>query len=220
MSGDEMVDIVNVLIEMTTTADCRLIGSWLVAAAEAQTLWSQALSDPDFEDWVVALCDWTNPDLECFALEILAALQQRDHVVAADPGWTDEIGGVFGIEFAMMVHLGFFTRAGQSYGLTLPEFVTLERIQQAALHVRSTVKDYGHGPVPEPHLLLHTVPEAEAEAWRSWIVQMRRLDSEVQVAGGVRLSLSNARVRMTDASAAGRKSQLARRHWVLFAREV
>ena len=109
-------------------------------------------------------------------------------------------------------------RAGQSYRLSVPEFLTLEEVQQAALWVMSTARDLGFGAVVEPELLLHTVPGAEAEAWRSWIIQMRRLNPRA-VVRGVRLSLSNAAVRigMNGTSDVGRKMQLARKNWVLFA---
>ena len=53
----------HVLIEMTDEPDCRSIGLWLIKAAEAQTFWSQALRDPDFENRVFALCAFCMPNL-------------------------------------------------------------------------------------------------------------------------------------------------------------
>jgi hypothetical protein len=203
-----MDGFVHVLIEMTNEPDCRLVGSWLIKAAEAQTFWLQALRDSSFRECVRLLSAYTEPDLECAALLILGKLEQEHQIVAID---VDGEESDLGIQLAMMAHLGFFVRAYQSYRLAIPESVTLERVQQAALRVMSTAKDLGFGPVVEPELLLHTVPGTEAEAWRSWIVQKRRLNSEllgeeVQIAGDVRLSLNNAgfQIWMMGASQVGR----------------
>ncbi|WFU45827.1 hypothetical protein QA640_44165 (plasmid) [Bradyrhizobium sp. CB82] len=209
--------IAHVVIERASEPDCRFIGSWFVKAAEAQGLWSQALRNPSFREWVFPLCEYFVPDLECAAVYVFGELEQQHQAIAVN------VEGDLTVELAMMVHLGFFVRAGQSYRLAVPESVTLERVQQAALRVMSTTKDLGFGPVVEPELLLHTVPEAEAEAWREWIIQMRRLNSEaygkVQVAGGIRLSLGNAgfRILINGSSKVGHKMQLARKDWVLFA---
>ena len=158
-----MDDSVHVLIEMTNEPDCRWIGSWLMKAAEAQTFWSQALRDPDFESRVFGLCAWCIPHLECIALEILAALKQQHHVIAVDLNGIENQSPIFSTEFAMMVHLGFFAPAEVSYQMTVPESATLEKVRLAALKVASTEKD-DEGVQPER--LLHTLPQAEAEAWR------------------------------------------------------
>lgn len=131
----------HVLIEMTDEPDCRLVAAWLTKAAEAQTFWSQVLRDPDFESRVFALCAWCIPHLECFALEILAALKQQHHVIAVDLYETENQSSIFSIEFAMMMHLGLFAPAGVSYQMTVPESVTLEKVRLAALKVASTEKD-------------------------------------------------------------------------------
>jgi hypothetical protein len=221
-----MNDFVHVLIEMTSEPDCRLIGSWFMKAAEAHTFWLQSLRKPSFRESVLPLCAYAEPHLEYAARIIFGELERQHHVIAVDVDYAES--GMLMVELAMMVHLGFFARAGQTYRLTVPESVTLERVEQAALRVMSTAKDLlGFGPLVQPELLLHTVPGAEAEAWRSWIIQMRRLNSEVledevQVAGGVRLSLGNAgfRIWMSGASEVGRKMLLARKNWVLLARGV
>ena len=155
----------HVLIEMTDEPDCRSIGLWLIKAAEAQTFWSQALRDPDFENRVFALCAFCMPNLESAALEILAALKQGHHVLAAA---LQEIEtGVFSTEFGMLVQLDFFAPAGLGYRMTVPESVTLKGVQQASLNVASTAEDDGDGlEIVQPERLLDTLPKAEAEAWR------------------------------------------------------
>jgi hypothetical protein len=172
-----MDDFVHVLIEMTSEPDCRFIGSWLMMVAEAQTYWSEALRDPDFEDRVDTLCGYCEPSLECAALEVLCALKQRQHVLAADLYEIE--AGVFCIEFGIMVQLGFFAFTGRSYQTAVPETVTLESVQQAALNVISTASDVGDGvKAVQPERLLHTLPEMEAEAWRSRLIAMRRFNDE------------------------------------------
>ena len=165
--------IAHVFIEMTNESDCRFIRSWFIKAAEAQRLWLQALRNSSFREWALPLCVYVVPDLECAALFFFGELEQRQ-VIAVD------VDGDLTVELAMMVHLGFFMRAGQSYRLTVPDVISLEKVQEAALFVMSTAKDLGFGPVVEPEQLLHAVPEAQAEGWRSWIVQMRCLNSEAR----------------------------------------
>jgi hypothetical protein len=173
----QMVQELHVLVAMTDEPDCRFVGTWLVKAAEAQTLWSQALRDPDFKDRVSSLCAYCEPDLECAALEILGALEQRHHVLATDLYEVDT--GVFSIEFAMMVQLGFFVLRERSYQMTVPETVTLEKVQQAALSVSSTEEAAEDGlEIVQPEHLLHTLTEFEAQAWRSRLIEMRRFNAD------------------------------------------
>ena len=117
-----MEGFVHVLIEMTNERDCRFIGSWLIKAAEAQSFWTQALRDPDFDNRVADLCAFCVPSLECAALEILCALKQRNHVLAADLYEIE--AGVFSVEFGIMVQLGFFAFNGRSYQIAVAETVT------------------------------------------------------------------------------------------------
>ena len=148
--------IAHVFIEMTNESDCRFIRSWFIKAAEAQRLWLQAFRNSSFREWALPLCVYVVPDLECAALFFFGELEQRQ-VIAVD------VDGDLTVELAMMVHLGFFMRAGQSYRLTVPDVISLEKVQEAALFVMSTAKDLGFGPVVEPERLLHAVPEAQAE---------------------------------------------------------
>jgi hypothetical protein len=167
----------HIVIEMTNEPDCRLIGSWLMKAAEAQALWSEALRDPDFKKRVADLCACWVPSLECAALGILCELQQRGHVLAADL-YEDEIG-VFSIAFGMMVQLGFFTLGRRSYHMTIPETVTLQSVQQAALGVLSTGEEAEDGlEIVQPERLLYTLPKAEAESWRLRLIEMYHFDSD------------------------------------------
>ncbi|MGX9426141.1 MULTISPECIES: hypothetical protein [Bradyrhizobium] len=156
----------HILLEMPDEADCRFVGSWLLKVAEAQTFWSETLRDPAFKNSASALCWWCEPNLECAALESLSALRQRDppfhsykteQVLAVDLDFAES--GVFATEFAIMVQLGFFALAGDSYRMTVPESVTHDQVQHALLKVASTEVD---GERIQPESLLHTLPQAEA----------------------------------------------------------
>ena len=168
----------HILIEMKDEPDCRFVASWLLRAAEAQSLWSETLRDPAFMNTASALCSWCTPNLECAALEALSALRQSD-----PPFHSNETGyvrvvdldlcesGAFGTEFAVMVQLGFFALTNGSYRMIVPESVTLKQVQQAALKVASTEAD-GDGAKPER--LLHMLPQADAEASRCTRLALRR----------------------------------------------
>jgi len=167
----------HVLIEMTNEFDCHFVGSWLIKVAEAQAFWSEALRDPEFEDRVLTLCGYCEPNLECAALEILCELNRRAHVLATD--LKRLVPDDLSFEFGMMVQLGLFAFNGRSYQITVPETVTLESVQQAALKLLATAKDVGDGAeAVQPERLLHTLPETEAEAWRSRLIGMRGFNAD------------------------------------------
>jgi hypothetical protein len=172
------VDTPHVVLEMTDEPDCRFVAAWLIKAAEAQTLWSEALSDPSFEDRVQLLCAEDIPDLGARALEILSELEGRfPHVAALDLYSPEDKTALFPREFGMMVHLGFFIAAGPSYRMAVPRQITLEAVKQAAVNVLSTAADIGDGiDVLIPEHQLQTYPAGEAEAWRCTQMMMRRLE--------------------------------------------
>ncbi|OSI79304.1 MULTISPECIES: hypothetical protein [Bradyrhizobium] len=166
-----------VLIEMPDEPDCCFVASWLIKAAAAQTIWSDELRNPAFENRVMDLCAFCEPNLETAALEVIGALLHRNHVMAAD--LNDEKTIVFGTEFGLMAQLGFFAYNGRSYRITVPETVTLEGVRQAALNLLSTASDVGDGvEVVQPERLLHTLPKTDAEAWRTRLIEMRRFNAD------------------------------------------
>ena len=81
----------HVLLEMSDEPNCRFVAAWLIKAAEAQALWSQALDDHRFADHVLFLHADGIPDLAAAALEILGELEHQCHVAAHDL-YSDENG--------------------------------------------------------------------------------------------------------------------------------
>jgi hypothetical protein len=171
------IETPHVLIEMTNEPDCRFIGSWLIKVAEAQAFWSEALRDPEFEDRVLTLCGYCEPNLECAALEILCELNRRAHVLATD--LKRLVPDDLSFEFGMMVQVSLFAFNGRSYQITVPETVTLESVQLAAFKLLATAKDVGDGmEAVQLERLLHTLHETEAEAWRSRLIGMRGFNAD------------------------------------------
>ena len=73
-----LTDYPHIVLEMTHKPDCQFIGSWLVKVAEAQSFLSQTLRDPAFATPTSTMCCWSEPNLECAALEALSALRQGE----------------------------------------------------------------------------------------------------------------------------------------------
>ena len=161
----------HVLLEMSDEPDCRFVAAWLIKAAEAQALWSQALNDHRFADHVELLHVESIPDLAAAALEILGELEHHCHVAALDL-YSDE-NGLFSLEFGLLVRLGLFVVVGPSYWMAIPEVITLTAVKRAAFDVLSTADDAGDGiEVVQPERQLHTL--SASEAWRSRLIMMRR----------------------------------------------
>ena len=164
----------HVVLEMSDEPDCRFVAAWLAKVAEAQTLWSEALRDPQFNDRTLLLHAYAIPDLGAAALEILGELEHHCHVATLDLN-EDEIG-VFSTELGLLVELGFFVADGRSYWMAVPDEVTLTAVKLAAAKVLSTAGDLGLGiDELQPERQLQTLSAIEAQAWRSTQILMRRL---------------------------------------------
>jgi hypothetical protein len=171
----EMLRDLHVLIEMTDEPNCRFVGNWLSAVADAEAHWSEPLSKSNFRDRLFELWVDEIPSLEVCALEVLGLLQLHRCVIAAQ---LYKESGVFSTEFALMVRLGFFTYGGRSYRMTLPKTITVANIEQAALELLSTSCETGDGvEVIQPGRLLYTVGTADAHAWRSRLLALRHFKS-------------------------------------------
>jgi hypothetical protein len=68
----------------------------------------------------------------------------------------------FGAEFAILVQLGFFVLSGRFYHPSIPESVTNEAVQRAALKVASTA--IGDHQDLHPECMLHVMSADEVDA--------------------------------------------------------
>jgi hypothetical protein len=117
------------------------------------------------------------PDLQAFALESFGKLEHCRQVVALD--LYSDGNGLLCIEFTLLVQLGLFVCADGSYRIAMPEAITLAKVKRAALDVLSTAGDVGFDKdVIQPKRLLHTLPQTEAEAWRSRLLEMRAFSAD------------------------------------------
>jgi hypothetical protein len=164
-----------VLLEGSYEPDCRFFAAWLLKAAEAEELWTEALADPEFSDQISLLHAAARPNLAACALEVLGELERRSRNIAAVGLYSSDEIGLFCIELTLLVRLGFFMRGeAAGYQMVVPDTITLADVKQAALDVLSTAADEGDGyEILNPERLLHTLPKAEAEAARSRLVAMR-----------------------------------------------
>ena len=158
------------VMSMTPHSDCRLVGSWLLKAAEAADVLSEMGRDPLVANVLYTLCAIATPDLQAAAMDIVAALRQdtdnrpfhgydANHVLAVNLDVNEN--GDFGVEFAMLVQLGFFTLVDGRYQMSVPASVTLVGVEEAVRKVASTMEPRDPA---KPELVLHTMAKDDAEA--------------------------------------------------------
>jgi hypothetical protein len=79
---------------------------------------------------------------------------------------------------ALLAQLRFFVWVGERYLLAVPEKMTFAMVKQAAFDLISTVSDPGDGlEIVQPERLLHLLSQADAEAWRSRLIEMRHFNA-------------------------------------------
>src|SRR6476646_10994494 len=130
----------HVLIEMENLHDRQFACAWLVKLVETQWVWRETLCDPAFEQ--LAQIWMGNLHVGDFGEFLVSSIWRPQHPRAnfkSNVAVFDlETGDHFGAEFAILVQLGFFVLSGRFYHPSIPESVTNEAVQQAALKVAST----------------------------------------------------------------------------------
>jgi hypothetical protein len=137
-------------------------GRWLLAAAQADALWKEAIKDPVFEKQVERLMVIYFREHNLEASLLLFHLQENleSFIIQFD---SEE-----GEWFAVLAEMGFFVRTSHSYQITIPTELTMETVKNAALKLAQTEdEDY----VLHPEDFIATMPYAYAKAW-----QCRRRD--------------------------------------------
>ena len=66
-----------VLIEGPRWADCKFYSRWLLAAAQAERLWTEALADNDFKQSVELVCNSYQPSFEIGTCIMLMRLERE-----------------------------------------------------------------------------------------------------------------------------------------------
>src|SRR4051812_30716473 len=119
-----------VLVEGGEWGDAEFYGKWLLAAAQAEALWKEALDDPDFAKQVNRLGVVAIFHFGITALVFLARLEENLSSFVLDFN-TPEGEGVD--EFVMMVEFGLFARTALGYQMAVPTDLNLSRVKAAAL---------------------------------------------------------------------------------------
>ena len=153
-----------ILVEGPMFGDAEFFGRWLLAAAEANAFWLNALEDHTFQSRVNRLCDEL-PDFGIAATIMLSRLEKKVASFVVDPNDT------LGTEFVMMVEMGFFVLTGQRYQMVIPSRLTMEKVKRAAVKYAETDDTEF---CLHPEYLIVTMPYGEANAWQTRLQNMDR----------------------------------------------
>ena len=147
------------LIEGPRWADTKFYANWLLAAAKANALWTEALENPRFSERVDRLTIAYLPDFNIGATVLLSRLEQNLASLVVDLNGEEEPE-----EFAMMIGMGFFVLTGQRYQMVVPTRLTLVKVMKAALRLAKTEDEeyFLH-----PENIITTMPYSEAKAWQN-----------------------------------------------------
>jgi hypothetical protein len=154
-----------VLIESPGWRDASFYGKWLLAAAEAQRLWREAVqSDCEFRSRIERLEVVSIVLLGNEALNVIGELAENDIctlIVRVDTELGDSV--------ALLARMGFFALTGERYQMILPSGLNAEIVKGAALALAATEDDKYE---IHPERLLRVMPLSSAQRWQSRLQQM------------------------------------------------
>jgi hypothetical protein len=160
-----------VLVEGPAWGDAKFYGEWLLAAAKAESLWKEALGDQDFKGKIETASFWSTPDFGIAATMMLMRLKSHGTRFVID------IDSEQGEDLAMMFGMGFFVRKHQSYQMTLPSCLTVEKVRAAVIKYAETEDE--EECVLHPEWLVTTMPFAKATALQD---RLRAVDAACRCA--------------------------------------
>jgi hypothetical protein len=154
-----------VLIESPGWRDASFYGKWLLAAAEAQRLWREAVQcDCEFRSRIERLEVVSIVLLGNEALKVIGELAKNDIctlIVRVDTELGDSV--------ALLARMGFFALTGERYQMILPSGVNAEIVKGAALALAATEDDKYE---IHPERLARIMPLSSAQRWQSRLQQM------------------------------------------------
>jgi hypothetical protein len=142
-----------ILIQGPAWGDAQFYGQWLQAAANAEAFWKEAYADEDFKRQIDRVCTAYIPDFGIAAIIVIMQLREC---------WTTfvlELDSEEGDHFAMMTEMGFYAHRNPSYQMTLPRFLTLEKVKAAIFRYAETEDDEY---MLHPEYLVTAMPLSEA----------------------------------------------------------
>lgn len=124
------------LIEGPSWGDAEFYGHWLLDAAKANALLKEAnKSDAEFRKAIETLEVTQVIDFGIAATLFLARLAEQAYSFIVDEDALDLA------EFVLMAEMGFFTRTGDRYQMTLPPILDIDTVKQAHLKLARTEDD-------------------------------------------------------------------------------
>jgi uncharacterized protein YcgL (UPF0745 family) len=142
-----------VLVQGPAWGDARFYGQWLQAAANAEAFWKEAYAEGDFKQQVDHVCDAYIPDFGIAAAVMIMQLKEYRTTFLI------ELDSIEGDDFTMMAEMGFFAQMNRSYQMTLPRFLTLEKVKAAIFKYAKTEDDEF---MLHPEYLVTAMPLSEA----------------------------------------------------------
>jgi hypothetical protein len=136
-------ELLGVLVLAPPPKELEFYAKWFHAIHRAEELWKRAYADPEFEARVDRLFIGYDLNFEFTGAEIFRRLKPTLPGLAL---WLGEAECVD--EFVLMAQLGFFKPDGEHYCIAIPEHVTFEQVQAAALRYAET-EDEKHFLHPE-----------------------------------------------------------------------
>ena len=161
-----------ILIEGPRWGDAEFYGRWLLAAAKAEALWKEAISDPSFQKQIEVVKVLVIPDFSIAATVLLSKFEKN--LFSTSVGLTSEEVDLFN-EIVMMVEMGFFVLTGDRYQMMIPTKLKIGKVKRAALMFAQTEDADGL----HPERLVATMPYARAEEWQR---RLRQLDENQRCA--------------------------------------
>jgi hypothetical protein len=152
-----------VLIEGPASDEAAFLGSWLLAADEAdQKLRQQFKENPRLRQQVarlevLCLIDFSSP-----AIWFIKLLMENRVCFSLDLG--DDCGEIF----AVMADLGFFRLNGNRYQMTIPNEITGSKVEAALLRLAAT-EDHEYFLYPEH--LLQSLSKADAHSLKRLLIK-------------------------------------------------
>ena len=143
-----------VLVEGPSWGDAGFYGDWLFGAAKANALLQEAKKgDAEFRKAIVTLEIVQVIDFGIGATVFVAELAEEFYSFIVDADALDLS------EFVLMTEMGFFTRTGDRYQMTLPSALELDKVKQAHLKLALTEDhDWIH-----PEKLVALIPYSRAQ---------------------------------------------------------
>jgi hypothetical protein len=154
-----------ILIEGPRRGDVEFYGRWLLAAAEAQRLFTEASKDQVFNDEILVLQAYCLVDLGIMASDMLQKLFEHELTAIIAVGGTDESGDypIVLEAFTTLSALGFFTVTGERYQMVIPPKLDVETVKRTLIKRAADVDALIAADAGEN---LTTMPRAAANRWR------------------------------------------------------